>query len=77
MLTCRSDLNTQWIIIKIFLIKIMNKLCRRCGEETVGTEKCSVCHEVFKYLCPECNVIYEDFHSNCSEIEQLGKIIIK
>ena len=55
----------------------MNKLCRRCGEETVGAEKCSVCHAVFKYLCPECNVIYEDFHSNCSEIEQLGKVIIK
>ena len=52
------------------------ELCRHCGEETIEAEKCNICRESFKFLCPECNVIYEDYHSNCQEITELGKVVI-
>ena len=53
------------------------ELCRHCGEETIDTEKCKTCHEVFKHVCPECNIVYEDYHSNCVDNRVLEKVVIE
>jgi len=52
------------------------ELCRHCGEETIEADKCAICHEIYKFVCPECNIIFDNFHSNCTEKQELGKIII-
>ncbi|MGI0064784.1 MAG: hypothetical protein ACREAL_07945 [Nitrosopumilaceae archaeon] len=52
------------------------KLCRHCGEETLGADKCKTCKQVFKFVCPECNIVYEEYHSNCTDTRILQKIII-
>ena len=54
-----------------------NEICRRCGEDTTLIEKCPICAQVIKSLCPECNVVFESFHSECIEIDKLGKIVIE
>ncbi len=51
------------------------ELCRRCGEETMEAGKCKTCQRIFKYVCPECNVIYEEFHTDCSDARILEKIV--
>ena len=53
------------------------ELCRHCGEETIEADKCQTCQKVFKFVCPECNVVYEEFHSNCSDAPVLEKIVIE
>ena len=52
------------------------ELCRHCGEETIQADKCKLCREVFKFVCPECNIVYEDHHTNCSDTRILEKIVI-
>ena len=54
-----------------------NEICRRCGEDTNQIEKCTICHQVIKSLCPECNIVFDSYHSKCIEIDQLGKIVIE
>ena len=53
------------------------ELCRHCGEETIGADKCKSCYEVFKFVCPECNVVYEEYHTKCTDAQTLEKIIIE
>jgi len=53
------------------------ELCRHCGEETIEADKCKTCQRVFKYVCPECNVVYEEFHTDCSDAKILKKIVIE
>ena len=68
MLTCVSQMKTHLIIIWNFKVLSMQfELCRHCGEETIEAGKCKTCQRVFKFVCPECNVVYEEFHSDCSD----------
>lgn len=53
------------------------ELCRHCGEETIAADKCQTCQKVFKFVCPECNVVYEEYHSDCSSAPILEKMIIE
>ena len=71
-------MKTQFIIIWNFQAKSMRlELCRHCGEETIEADKCKTCQEVFKFVCPECNIVYEEFHSNCVDNRVVEKVIIE
>ena len=68
----------DWLLFIIFpQYNMRNEICRRCGEDTTQIEKCTICHQVIKSLCPECNVVFDSYHSKCTEIDQLGKIVIE
>ncbi len=73
-----SQLKTHLIIIENFQALTMQfELCRHCGEETIEADKCKTCQRAFKFVCPECNVMYEEFHSDCSDAPILEKIVIE
>ena len=71
-------MKTQLNIIYNFQARAMQfELCRHCGEETIKADKCKTCREVFKFVCPECNIVYEEFHSNCQDNRVIEKAIIE
>jgi hypothetical protein len=53
------------------------ELCRHCGEETMEAGKCQTCQKVLKFVCPECNIVYEEYHSGCTSAPLLEKIVIE
>jgi hypothetical protein len=71
-------MKTQLIIIMKFETMPMRfELCRHCGEETIQADKCNTCLEAYKFVCPECNIVYEDYHTNCVDNRAVEKIIIE
>ncbi len=53
------------------------ELCRHCGEQTIQASKCQSCLKPFKFVCPECNILYEEYHSECATAPILQKIVIE
>ena len=51
------------------------ELCRHCGEQTIKADKCNICQRVFKFVCPECNIVYEEYHSDCQTVPVIKKIV--
>ncbi len=71
-------METHLIIIENFQRLAMQfELCRHCGEETIEAGKCQTCQKVFKFVCPECNIVYEEYHSDCTSTPILEKIVIE
>jgi transcription elongation factor Elf1 len=71
-------METHLIIIENFQrLDMQFELCRHCGEETIEVGKCKTCQKVFKFVCPECNIVYEEYHSDCTSTPILEKIVIE
>ena len=74
---CVTNENTIRYYLEFFkALSMQFELCRHCGEETMEVDKCKTCQRFFKFVCPECNVVYEEFHTDCADDEILEKIVI-